>query len=216
MEKGKDCSQVNGVRYLLNGDRAVYLVFNAVGVIAGIASGVPKKLPYNFPSKNIQKYFDEEEDFFVITAYFVDPVSVCSKELSNKANTGDRLTIKSKTFALDIPLNERDVSSFWTQGQCFYTMGVHYWADVTGAKIGKYTNSDNFSPFFILYNKGKLNAFGWAFNADLDSKRYEHPTEDVLPRFFKEVPIFFSDKTKAGTLSTLHIYLSSIPELNFC
>ena len=40
--KEKDCTQINGNRYLLNGDRAVMLLFNEAGNIAGISSGVPK------------------------------------------------------------------------------------------------------------------------------------------------------------------------------
>ena len=37
-----NCSQVNGNRYILNGDRAVMLLFNENGNIAGISAGIPK------------------------------------------------------------------------------------------------------------------------------------------------------------------------------
>ena len=210
----KNCSEVNGNRYILKGDNSVLLVFARSGLIAGIASQLPKNLPFNFPSAAQQKYFDDEGDHFTITAYFMDPANVC-KPVSGKQSTGDRVVIKSKKTELNIPLTTSEVSSFWTLGQCFYTMGVHYWADVTG-QLGQSTQADNFLPMFLLYNKGNLNGFGWAFNANLPSPRFEHPTTSVLDKFFKEIPQFFFDPSKAGTLSTLHIYLDSTPQLNFC
>lgn len=96
-------------------------------------------------------------------------------------------------------------------------MGVHYWADVSGP-LGLDFKADNFVPMFLQYNKGKLNGFGWGFNADLKSvaNRFEYPTPDVLGSFFKVVPKFMSDPTQAGVLTTLHIYLDSTPQLNFC
>lgn len=51
------------------------------------------------------------------------------------------------------------------------TIGVHYWLDAT-----RDMSCDRFFPVFLLYNGGVLNAFGWAFQADLSSSRYEHPS----------------------------------------
>ena len=213
--KEKNCSQVNGNRYILKGDKAVLLIFSSSGLIAGIASQIPKGLPYNFPSNAQQQFFDDEGDYFTISAYFIDPATVCKPTLG-KQSTGDRLVIKSSHKEVNVPLTSSEVQNFWTLGQCFYTMGVHYWADVTGAPLGEDTNADNFMPVFLMYNKGKLNGFGWAFNAGLSSNRYEHPTSSVLGKFFKSIPKFFDDKTKTGVLSTLHIYFDSTPQLNFC
>ena len=146
-KKEKGCSDgVNGNRYVLNGDRTVLLIFNANGVIAGIAAAVGKNLPFNFPSQNIQPYFDDEGDSFVISAYFVDPTTVCQKSSSRQV-TGDRLVFYSKQKSLSVSLRETSVDKFWTKGKlmffsntkilviykltiigkCFWTMGVHYW-----------------------------------------------------------------------------------------
>ncbi len=126
-KKEKGCSDgVNGNRYVLNGDRAVLLIFNANGVIAGIASSVGKNLPFNFPSQNIQPYFDDEGDSFVISAYFIDPSTVCQKSSSRQV-TGDRLVFQSKQKTLPVSLKENTIEKFWTKGKCFWTMGVHYW-----------------------------------------------------------------------------------------
>ena len=39
---------------------------------------------------------------------------------------------------------------------------------------------DDFWSMFLLYNGQELDAFGWAFQGNYDSPRYEHPTADVL------------------------------------
>ena len=39
---------------------------------------------------------------------------------------------------------------------------------------------DDFYPAFLLYNGGKLNAFGWVTMGDFQSERYEHPPSWVL------------------------------------
>ena len=39
---------------------------------------------------------------------------------------------------------------------------------------------DDFFPAFLLYNGGKLNAFGWATLGYFESDRYEHPPKFVL------------------------------------
>jgi len=210
----KNCSEVNGNRYMFAGDRAVLLVFNTAGNIAAIATAIPKGLPYNFPSKQIAPLFNDEGDSWTITGYFSDPATVCAKDV--RQSTGDRLVIKGSGMELDVPLAEANITSRWTLGQCFWTMGVHYWADVDGKQIGADTQPDSFMPLFLQYNKGKLNGFGWGFNAMLKSTRFEHPTPSVLGQFMKVPPKFFSDSTKSGGLTTLHIYMDSTPQLNFC
>lgn len=213
--KEKDCSQVNGIRYILGNDRSLLLIFNTKGIIAGMATVIPKGLPLNFPSQAQAGLMYDEGDFYTLNAYFIDPNTVCAKDLSEKQSTGDRLVIKGSKMELDIPLLESQMTKFWTHGQCFWTMGVHYWADFTG-QLGENTTPDNFVPLFLQYNSGKLNGFGWALNANLVSKRYEHPTPDVLPRFFKSVPKFLYDPAQSKGVSTMHIYFDSTPQFNFC
>ena len=149
----KNCSQVNGNRYILNGDGAVMLIFANSGIIAGIAAQVPKGLPFNFPSPAQQQYFNDEGDFYTISAYFMDPNQVCRSGRA-KQITGDRLIVKSEQKELNIPLTADKVTSFFTMGQCFYTMGLHYWADLTGAALTETSKATDFLPLFLMYNKG--------------------------------------------------------------
>lgn len=126
------------------------------------------------------------------------------------------MTIKSSSYEMNIPLDESSLSDSWTRGKCFVTMGVHYWGDVDGVKVDAATSNANLMPLFLLYNRGQLNAFGWAFNAQLSSNRYEHPTSSVFGLFFDSVPKFLTDSTQSGGVSTMHIYLDSTPAFDWC
>ena len=214
----KDCSQINGRRYVKGNDRSVLLVFDSNGGIAGIATAVPKNLPFNFPSPSIKPYFQDEGDSYVMTAYFVEPKTVCNAAAKSSLTYGDRVVIQGQYAQAVLPLNQKDAvsSSFWTEGHCFYTMGQHFWSNVQSVPITPDMNADDFFPLCLLYNSGKLNGFCFAFNADLTSERYEHPQPSQLNMFLKPVPNFLSDPTKAGKLSTIHVYLDNTPRLNFC
>jgi hypothetical protein len=91
-------------------------------------------------------------DVYTISAYFTDPSKVCTA--TTRQPTGDRLVIKSNQQEINVALKESEVASFWTKGQCFYTMGQHYWANVKGIQINQYIESSDFLPLFLLYNKG--------------------------------------------------------------
>jgi|688.fasta_scaffold1383525_1 hypothetical protein len=95
-------------------------------------------------------------------------------------------------------------------------MGVHYWSNVQSVPITADINPDDFFPFCLLYNGGKLNGFCFAYNANLTSPRYEHPQPNQISLFIDPVPKYFSDPSKSSGLSTVHVYLTSSPRLNFC
>ena len=148
----KSCKDgINGNRYILNGDRAVMLIFSSKGLIAGIAAGISKNLPFNFPSKQQQLYFNDEGDFWSITAYFVDPSSVCADK--RVASTGDRLVFKSDSFVRNVSLNEPNIDKFWTKGKCFYTMGNHYWANIRGIPLDKNCEARSISVLKPISNQ---------------------------------------------------------------
>lgn len=69
----------------------------------------------------------EENDTYVITAYFKDPSLICSKKHSPARYIGDRLLIQntSKSAGLvQIPLLEEGLlKTVWTEGECFWSMG---------------------------------------------------------------------------------------------
>lgn len=211
----KDCTQINGVRYVLNGDRATMLLFNADGNIAGIVNGIAKGLP--IPRDSAKPYFDDEGDFYSFTAYFMDPAKVCQRS-TTWLSTGDRLVFKSKTNEINVAYYEENIlaDKMWTKGRCFKTMGVHYWPNAKFEPINKDTVVDDILPFFVLYNSGKLNAFGVRYDyRNLTSVRYEHPPPSAADWFFVDTPSFMKDPSNIGG-SSIHVFLDRTPHLNFC
>ncbi|XP_013395237.1 uncharacterized protein LOC106162480 [Lingula anatina] len=212
-------SQFMGNRYIKDGDTAVMLLFDKNGYIAGIQAGIPKKAG-TFPSsmsEDVRKYFIEESDKFTITAYFTDPATICSAgrtaDQYSADGTGTALYIQKgtnpATDSIALPMSQDDVkNTMWTEGHCFYGMGKHYWYNVR-----KDMSCNEFVPVFLLYNGGRLNAFGWAFIGDFKSPRYEHPGQSSFKWFLDPVPTCV---TSVGTLSTMHIYMYSTARVNTC
>ncbi|XP_074660042.1 uncharacterized protein LOC141912629 [Tubulanus polymorphus] len=210
-----------GVRYIMNGDPALMLLFDKNGFIAGIQSGVPKNSDPVFPSPQLKfkGMLVEESDKYTQTFYFTHPDTICSTGRTradyDRDGTGKTLFMQMgpnpSTDLKQIPYLQADMDKTqWTKGKCFISMGMHYWYDISTDM-----NCDNFLPAFILYNKGRLNGFGFAFNTDIKSSRYEHPSSLVFGRFLKPVPQCLYDRAKNG-FTTMHVYLDSWPQLNMC
>jgi charged multivesicular body protein 7 len=210
-----------GQRYWYKQDPAVSLLFDKQGIIAGIQTSMAKS-DYTPPAYAQNLHYIDDGDYWTLTAYFVDPSTICSTgrtaDQFKADGTGTGLYLQQgPDFIKDsvlIPLTEDDVKTQtkWTFGHCFKTMGNHYWYNVTKDMPG-----DHFVPTCLLYNKGKLTAFCFAVNSALKSQRYEHPTASVLPKFLDPVPDFFTTDPAYASLSTMHVYFSSHPRVDtFC
>jgi len=142
-----------------------------------------------------------------LTFYFVDPKNICNSRVVKRfQGTGDRLVLQNGSNQTDLiyfPLSEKDVRKPWIDGRCFYTMGKHYWYNISSDM-----DCDYFFPVFLMYNKGVLNAFGPDISAPIASPRWEHPSGSELDWFFNEdtVPQCLFNRSD---LSTIHIYLTS-------
>eukprot|EP00105_Crassostrea_gigas_P014839 XP_011431649.1 PREDICTED: uncharacterized protein LOC105331236 [Crassostrea gigas] len=209
------CGHANflGKRYMKNNDPAVILIYDVNGYIAGIQAGLPTTLSNGYPPANLKNHpLVQDGDKFYMTAYFVSPDSICTHGRTagqfSSQGTGTDLYIQNSTdpmASIRIPHQESAIgSTAWVKGHCFPAMGVHYWYAATLDM-----SCDNFFPVFLLYNGGVLNAFGWAFQADLSSSRFEHPTTSSFAAFMNPVPQCLYN---AGKLSTLHIYLNGNPQ----
>ena len=218
--KVSDCdgsSPFAGKRYVKNNDYAVVLLFDAAGYIAGIQLGLQKGAAGNAPSaKQINQPYVEHGNHYFLTAYFTDPRTICSTGRDqtqwDRDGTGDGLYIQNGTTpiqSMKIPATEAEMANTrWTKGKCFYSMGMHYWYD-TSLNM----SCDDFFPSFILYNKGKLNAFGWAVGADMNTNRVEHPPHSVISQFMNPTPTCLLHEPY---LSTMHIYFTDHPEADLC
>ncbi|KAL5022526.1 hypothetical protein ScPMuIL_001681 [Solemya velum] len=207
-----------GNRYMKDNDTAVILLFDKNGYIAGIQAGIPNNLPDNYPPPTMKPPFLEDGHQLAITAYFVDPATICTlgrtQDEFNSEGTGTNLYLQNGTDperdSILIPRRQQDIGSTrWVEGRCFFTMGKHYWYDVTVDM-----NCNYGFPGFLMYNGGELNGFGWAFQTGLlTSPRYEHPDSSVLGRFITPVPTCLR---RTPGFSTLHIYMTNSPRTNFC
>ncbi len=130
--------------------------------------------------------------------------------------TGDRLVFVGDSKVINVPLNEADLKSVFSKGGCFPTMGRHYYAHVDQTPFTESIQPSEIMPVFLLYNNGKLNAFGWIFNAWLDGDRYEHAPESSASIFLPAVPSYLKQPTANKDLSSIHIFLDSTPALNIC
>ncbi|XP_050390068.1 uncharacterized protein LOC126809497 [Patella vulgata] len=211
----KDIDSFRGNRYVKDGDHAVVLLYDDQGNIAGIQAGVPDGQENKYPFDGVRPPFIHENGFNYMTAYFVDPSTVCSPDTSDKEYTeiGTNLYIQNganpEKDSLLIPRDEAEIGNTkWTEGKCFYGMGKHYWYDLRTD-----TDCESYFPVFLLYNGGKLNGFGWAFTTNLTSPRYEHPKPSQFKSFMSEVPTCLYN---VGPIATMHIYMTATPRLNFC
>ncbi|PAA61235.1 hypothetical protein BOX15_Mlig008351g1 [Macrostomum lignano] len=207
-----------------SGDRSIMLLYDVNGIIAGIQTNVPKST--GFPTAAHKKFHDmwvEEPNAHVLTAYFVDPSIVCTTGRSaaqlNNQGTGTGLYLQkgransnSGVNSLRIPKNEADMpSTAWSKGKCFVFMGQHYWYNMR-----KNMNCDDFMPYFLLYNGGKLDGFGFAMTANYNGEYYEHPTVSVAGSFFPFVPDCMHQPTHPQTFTTAHVYMYKRPWTKLC
>lgn len=224
MAPGTACggnAHFKGLRYWKNSDLAAILVFDANGYIAGIQAGFPTNAPNNnnqYPQSQLRNHpFVLDGNNYFITAYFVDPATICTGRSAaqyTSQGTGTGLWIQNGTDPVTnsqkIPAKQADIDkTMWTKGVCFVSMGLHYWYNVR-----KDMDCNEFFPVFLLYNDGVLNAFGWAFGLNIQtSSRFEHPPQTIYNRFLNPVPTCLSTW---GTLTTMHIYLTEHYLLDTC
>jgi len=217
-------STFRGIRYYdSTSDPALTLLFDVAGYIAGIQTSIPKT-SYTPSKQNLGNAFVDDGLYWTLTAYFVDPSIICTTGRTAAQfaaqGTGDRLVIMNGTVAnaanmLTIPMTQSAVDGTkWTQGKCFWTMGLHYWYSVTESM-----SCDDFFPFFLLYNKGALNGWGFSINANLPSNHYDypHPTPTVAGQFINPEPSCFFTDPSFDPVSTMHVYFTDNPRTgNLC
>lgn len=208
-----------GYRYWKDNDLSVILIFDANNFIAGIQAGfLNTPNPNNYPTnKLINKPLVRDGRNYFITAYFIDPATVCTGRSAaqfRSQGTGAGLWIQNGTNpvtdAQKMPMTVAEAdASMWTQGACFRTMGLHYWYNLRADMP-----CDEFYPVFLMYNDGVLNSFGWAFGMDISPQgEFEHPLESTYGYFMNDPPTCLRT---AGTMTTLHIYLTNSALANRC
>jgi len=214
------CAQgYNFNRYILGDDLGALLLFDNLGNIAGYAIGTTNENPVNRPDVWTKETLNGKT-FNTLAFYFQDPTTVCKRTagVNNQLTlskvgdvTADRVWMQAGKNFLPLPLSQAlaDKTAGFVKGGCFFTMGVHYWYNVSTAQA-----CTDFFPLFALYNRGQLNGFGigqWNYNDP--SPRNEHPGGSVLKVFFdNNIPTCLLG---SEPISTQHVYLTQ-PLKDFC
>jgi len=163
--------------------------------------------------------------YWVETAYFVNPNIICTtgrtQQQYDQQGTGYGLWLQNGTMPLwanntvNVPTDQNALSSTkWTDGKCFWTMGQHYWYNLKSNM-----DCDDFFPYCLLYNSGKLDGFCFAMNANLNDPLYDspHPTPSILGQFMNPVPQCMNDNNPGwNQYSTIHVYMTDSPRSTFC
>ncbi|CAF3808066.1 unnamed protein product [Rotaria sp. Silwood1] len=214
--------QFLGQRFIKDNDIALVLIYDIKGSIAGVQLALPVSMAktkyYKFDT---QKMYNRATvagiDSYVLTAYFVDPQTICTSGRDEARlkleGSGSGLWLQNGPDpirdSVQSPLYENTVNTTkWVLGSCFPSMGVHYWYD------NRLDNKcDEIFPVFLLYNKGKLTGFGWGLAGKYDySKRTESVPYGAVSKFMRIVPTclekFFED---IGGFTAMHLYFNTAP-----
>ncbi|CAF3292316.1 unnamed protein product, partial [Rotaria sp. Silwood2] len=214
--------QFLGQRFIKDNDIALVLIYDIKGTIAGVQLALPVSMAktqyYKFDT---QKMYNRAtvagNDSYVLTAYFVDPQTICTSGRDEARlkleGSGTGLWLQNGPDpirdSVQSPLYENTINATkWVLGSCFPSMGVHYW----------YENSldnkcDQIFPVFLLYNKGKLTGFGWGLAGKYEyTKRTEAVPYGAVSKFMRIVPTclekFFED---IGGFTAMHLYFNTAP-----
>jgi len=178
----KGSSPFKGRRYMLDNDHATIPIYDVNGNVAGLQMAYKadqQKSPINSPG------YVKMGGKVYITAYFTSPANICNGASRRQVgDVGDKLMLMvGRDKYMNIPLSEEKIKQrpMWKSGQCFRGMGQHYWYGISNEM-----NCADAFPFFLLYNKGVLQGWGFVAMANIKSPRVEHPPAQYLKYFFKK------------------------------
>lgn len=229
---GNDCSnggKFSGNQYVKNNDYSVGLLYDVNGVIAGIQMLIPHDVVLS--ENNTLKYGEvpmyanatyNNEEYFVLTAYFVDPSTICSTGRSDDAlttgGTGSGLWIQNGDSVLEVPQTrpegEDAVSTGWTQNNCFPAMGYHNFY-----KMNEYEPQEctKMQPIFGLYNRDlELHGFGFITPGTIINPRFEQPPATAIKLILGNTPQCVLDIEEKIGVSSLHVYFAPRPWFITC
>jgi len=200
------------------------LIFDVNGYIAGIQSVLPLAdvdedvFPFSSNSWYVQGDWFGEDAYFV-TAYFVEPSTICSEGRSEEdfaaEGTGNSVwfqngpsgtaDLASIPLTEDVMLSDPTTVGFWYKHLCFTNMGDHYF----NLYYDEDQSCDEIVPFQVVYLDGQLNGIVFQHLASLDSSRWEKPPPPAVRGIVDTAPSCLIDLSRDRLLSTLHVYVSN-------
>jgi len=230
---GNDCAnggKYNGFRYVEKAEQGMALLFDAQGTIAGIQQILNKaQLTANnaFKFDKVPAYNPDTlngEDVFVITAYFVDPTTICTSGRSSSdlkaSGTGTATQIQNGPTPADLKLLPRQrseaIAQSWSVNKCFVGMGYHNFYKVESFAE---TNCLEIFPIFGLYDyNGDQIGFGFVAVGTSESNHFEHPPAAAVKLIVGTdmVPQCLLDTASNPGLSTMHVFFTNSPNTYAC
>eukprot|EP01129_Flabellula_baltica_P016934 TRINITY_DN9234_c0_g1_i1.p1 TRINITY_DN9234_c0_g1~~TRINITY_DN9234_c0_g1_i1.p1 ORF type:complete len:300 (-),score=49.80 TRINITY_DN9234_c0_g1_i1:33-896(-) len=194
-------------------DYPLTLFFNKAGQISGVGITVYGQLEEKLV---LLGYWNKiSKDVYTLTVSFRGSEEMCSGVMS-PLTIGDRAVINAETISYSIPVQTgQTTQANYTKGSCFYSMGTHYFYDVSAAPNMSW-EAQNLMPVVPMYTAdGRLNAFFFASTSVQNGFFSAHWWEPVpLINTLMCKNWCDSDCTFSGTSiwSTMHIYLRDIKE----
>jgi len=230
VQNSQDClngGRFSGFQWVDPRDDGVALLFDLRGFVAGIQSMVPQsellvpgsKVNYA-KTPMYRNYTLNGKEYFVITAYFVEPSLICTTSDSDSGNIGSESLVFFQNGGsineLKVAPKNRSVaiSQGWTKNQCIPGMGWHNFFEVE-----KYEQTDctEVQPTCILYNEfDEMHGFCLTFAGLASSPRYEHPNSAGIEASLGNAPQCLLDQTDLIGATTIHVYFDNAPWLVGC
>jgi len=185
-----DClndGQYWGHRYIVPGDYSLVLMYDVQGTISGLQMLLPHDeiLPNNTFRFSDVPYFNngtfEGREYFILTAYFVEPVEICSagrnetELIDEGTGRGTWIQIgRTPSNLLTIPdLREVALINGWSDNNCFGGMGRHSWYRMEDYEA---SNCETQVPVFGLWNRQmELLGFGFSVSGTTLNPHFENP-----------------------------------------
>jgi len=230
---GDDCTnggKYNGFRYVENAESlGMALLYDVQGTIAGIQMILDKPTieannDYHFSAVPIYNPDTiNGQDVYVLTAYFVDPSTICttgraSSDLTS-TGTGNILQVQNGTTPDNLLLMPRNrataIAQGWSKNQCFIGMGYHNFYEVEHMAD---QNCLETVPLFGLYdNNGDQIGFGFAATGKVVQNHFENPPSTAVRLIVgPTVPQCLLDKADNPGLTTMHVFFTDYPNLYAC
>jgi len=234
-----DCSNdglFNGIQYVKENDYSIGLLYDVNGIIAGIQMLIPHSVVHTSTNEVVydaipmyQNVTYNGEDYYVLTAYVVDPSTICTTGRTEASlteeGTGTGLWIQNGASAEDtvqVPQDrpeseDEDENDGWTKNNCFPAMGFHNFYSI---KQYEETNCTEMVPVFGLYNKDskKLHGFGFITVGTIINPRFEQPPPLAIRTILGvgRTPQCVLDVQAREGVTSLHVYFISQPSKIAC
>lgn len=193
----------------IDDSRPITIYFGRSGQISGIGVDIWGDVPTQLQNKF---FFKNGDNRWHIDVSFRSTEAIDSSAFSD-FRLGDRLIINQGKTNYSLPLTEQDaINRNFQKGACFYSMGTHYFQDLTTKDDSLTWQGYNLLPVVPMFHNGVINAFFFA--STLYQQKMFPPNSNEwepipLPNFAMCKNFCNSDCTWKDTnlWSTMHIYL---------